>query len=389
MLFGILLVAANLRTGVAALSPIVDYIRADVSLDGIQLALLGTLAPLCFGIFGLLTPLINRWLSLELLIVVGLAAVTLGHIGRSGSPSFAALAASSTITFAAAGVGNVAIPPLVKKYFAHRLAEVSTAYATLAGLSTLTPPLLAVPIAASLGWRTSLGMWAALSVVAILPWLFVWRRSRRLVDTSLDLDPPTPGRVWRTSLGWALAILFGVVAMNVFATFAWLPAILTDLGGTTAATAGAMLALYGAISVPLALVVPTLSVRLPTVIPLIVGGSITYITGYVGLLVAPAFSPLLWVVMISLGTMIFPLTILLINLRTRTGPGAVALSGFTQGVGYLVGALGPFLVGVLHSVTRAWTLSLAVLLATVAVILVTGFIVARPVMLEDQWVRRR
>ena len=74
----------------------------------------------------------------------------------------------------------------------------------------------------------------------------------------------------------------------------------------------------------------------------------------------------------GLGPLLFPLSLVLINVRTRTHEGAVALSGFVQGVGYTLGALGPLVVGVLHQVTGQWTLALVVLLATAAAAAVAG-----------------
>ncbi|MEN0083786.1 MAG: hypothetical protein AAGC66_03360 [Leifsonia sp.] len=70
-------------------------------------------------------------------------------------------------------------------------------------------------------------------------------------------------------------------------------------------------------------------------------------------------------------------------MRTRTHAGSVALSGFTQGLGYTLGALGPLAVGVLHQLTASWTLALAVLTATALAAAVAGSIAARPHYLED------
>jgi CP family cyanate transporter-like MFS transporter len=75
----------------------------------------------------------------------------------------------------------------------------------------------------------------------------------------------------------------------------------------------------------------------------------------------------------------------LINLRTRTHAGSVALSGFTQGLGYTLGALGPLAVGLLHQLTGGWTVALIVLLATALAAAAAGAVVARPRTLEDSF----
>ncbi|MCU1440469.1 MAG: transporter [Rhodoglobus sp.] len=389
-LVGVILAAANLRTAVAALSPIVAEVGRDIPLDSVGIGILGTLPPLCFAVFGLLTPLLRRRLHLEAILVAALAAITLGHLVRGIAPDYLALALGSTLTFAGMGVANVVLPPVVKKYFPDRVGALTSAYATVMAVSSLIPPLIAVPIADSAGWRVSLGLWAVFGVAALVPWVVLWVRERAAKAADDDLVVPqlpavVVGRVWHSRLAWALALLFGMTSMNVYAAFAWLPQILRDVAGIGPVEAGALLALYAGVGIPLSLVLPVLTVRLRHIGPLVVVAAFAYTAGYGGLLVAPAAATWLWVGLAGVGSLLFPATLVLINLRTRTPGGAVALSGFTQGLGYLIGALGPVLVGVLHQVTGAWIAPLVFLLSTVAATVVTGMIVAKPRMLEDDW----
>jgi CP family cyanate transporter-like MFS transporter len=176
-LLGILLVAANLRAAVTALSPIFDEITRDVPFGAAGIGLLGALPPVCFAVFGLVAPLFTRKASLEVVMVIALAAIVLGHLVRGLSVSFWMLTAGSVLTFAGMAVGNVLLPPLVKRYFPDRIGLLTSLYATVLSISTLVPPLLAVPVADSAGWRYSVGMWAVLSVLALLPWLGILVRS--------------------------------------------------------------------------------------------------------------------------------------------------------------------------------------------------------------------
>ena len=80
-LLGILLVAANLRTAVAALSPIFAEIRVDFALSSIAVGVLGMLPPVCFAIFGIIAPAFTRRASLEAVMVFSLAAILLGDLG--------------------------------------------------------------------------------------------------------------------------------------------------------------------------------------------------------------------------------------------------------------------------------------------------------------------
>ena len=78
---------------------------------------------------------------------------------------------------------------------------------------------------------------------------------------------------------------------------------------------------------------------------------------------------------------------MLINLRSRTHTGAVALSGFVQSVGYLVVALGPLVVGLLHDATGGWTAPLWLLLLSSIPAALGGLVVARKRYFEDERAR--
>jgi len=390
---GVILVALNLRTAVAALSPIFAQVSGDISLGSIGVGLLGTLPPLCFAAFGMLAPVVQRRVRLESLLVVSLVVMLVGDVLRAASVSYLMLVLSSVLTFAAMGIANVVLPPIVKKYFPDRVGALTSIYATVMALFALLPPLVAVPVADSLGWRVSVGMWAGLCVIAVLPWIALWSRDRRAdaefameraLHPEQDAAPPAEARrIWFSGLAWAMAVLFGVTAMNVFAVFAWLPEILRDVAGAHPAEAGALLSLYTGMGIPLSLIVPLLAVRLRSIRPLLVIAIGAYVLGYLGLLIAPATATWLWVALAGTGPLLFPLTLVLINLRTRTAQGSVALSGFTQGVGYLIGALGPLLVGILHELTAGWTAPMVFLLVTIGAVVITGAVVARRRMLED------
>jgi MFS transporter, CP family, cyanate transporter len=387
-LLGIVLIALTLRQAVAAISPILGDIRVDIPLSSIGVGLLGTLPPILLAASGFIAPRVARGIGLDGGIVLALLLMTLGHLVRAFAPGFAVLLAGSVVALAGTGIGNVLLPPIVRRYFPDRVALLTAVYVCVVGVSTAVPAALAAPIAERIGWRFSLGIWSVTSVVALVPWLVIIARERRrrLSDTVAVGSPPPAlvTRLWRSRVALSITVAFSTSTMLTYAAFAWLPEILGDIAGSTPTEAGVLLAVTGIISVPGALIAPLLVARLRNVGWLMAAGIASFGLGYLGLLLAPTTFALLWVLLIGSGSILFPVNLVLINVRTRSPGGTVALSGFAQGVAYGLGALGPLVVGLLHDVSGGWTLPLLFLLAVALVTTIPAITLARPAFVEDE-----
>ncbi|HEY0260480.1 MAG TPA: MFS transporter [Lacisediminihabitans sp.] len=393
-LLGILLVALNLRTAVAAISPIVPSIRVDIPLNSLALGIVGMVPPVAFALSGLFGASLAKRLGLERLLVLAIVAMVIGHLLRAIAPGFVVLLLGSVIALVGTGIGNVLLPPLVKRYFPDRIGLVSSLYLTVLSIGTALPAALSAPIADSSGWRSSLAIWSVVAFASLVPWAAVLLQHRRelaALDAEADEAPeleepeaPLSRRIWRSRVAWTIAIVFALSSLHAYAAFAWLPQILIDIAGVPPVVAGNLLALFSIVGLPAALIMPVLTVRLRNVGWLIQSGIAAFIVGYLGLLFVPTVATWLWVVLIGAGPLLFPVCLTLINLRTRTHEGAVALSGFAQGIGYTIAAFGPLLVGLLHTVTGGWTAALVLLLATAIACIYTGARLNRVVYLEDE-----
>lgn len=389
-LIGIVLFAFSLRSAVASLSPLVDHITADFAMPAVVIGLIGTAPPVCYAVFGILTPSWERRLGLERLTVIAIAVVTAGTVVRALAPDAVTLLLGTTLIFAAVGVGNILLPPLVRTYFPDRIGLMTTLYSTTMALATLSPPLVAVPVADATDWRFSLGLWAAFAAVALIPWITLLVRGRSAPDED-DLETPNPrvfGRMWRLPLAWALAVGFLAGGTVAYVSFAWLPTILVDIAGVTPAQAGVLLALFAAMGLPASLLVPLLVARFHLTRALVGVAVATGLAGIAGLLFAPQAAPWLWVALIGLQPLLFALTLVLLGLRARTHEGSVALSGFVQSVGYGIVAVFPLGIGLLHGATGSWTGPLLVLAGVMLAALPAGLVVSRRVTIEDEWERR-
>jgi CP family cyanate transporter-like MFS transporter len=386
---GILIVAFTLRIAVTSVPPLTGMISKDLFLPSWLVGILGMLPTALFGIAGLLTPLLMRRWSVEALAVGSMVAAGIGQVIRAFAPETGSFLAGSALALAGMGAGNVVLPPMVKKYFPRRVGLLTALYVTVISLGTTVPPLLAVPVAEAAGWRTSVGWWAALNAVAVLPWLAVYAagRARRRTSPSRAARgsaslPRVVVRPWHAPAAWALALLFGCTSLNTYTLFAWLPPLVAG-AGLTPGEAGLQLAIFSGVGLPMSLIVPVLASRLRNPFPIVAFGVSCFVGGYLGLLLAPATATWLWSTLAGLGPATFPLSLVLVNLRTHSHQASGAVSGFAQGLGYLLACAGPLLAGILHDATGAWTASFVFLGVTLVILAVAGWVVCRPRYIED------
>lgn len=417
-LLGIVLVAFSLRSAVASLSPVLDHVARDFSVSSVVVGLIGAAPPVCFAVFGLLTPLVERRFGLERVAVIAIGLVAAGLLLRGLAVDSTTLLGATAVIFAGVGSGNVILPPLVKKYFPDRLGLMMTVYSTTMAVSTFIPPLVAVPVADSLGWRVSLGLWAVFALAGIVPWITMLLSGRTapvavasprsddrddelagggLTDAvttatgPISTRPANPrifGRLWRLPLPWALAFVFAASSSMAYASFAWLPSLLVDTAGVSPAEAGLLLSLFALMGMPCSLLVPVLVVRFQATRVLFFFAIAMGLVGIAGLLLAPTFAPVLWIAIFGLTAALFPLSLVLLSIRARTPESAVALSGFVQSIGYGIAALFPLLMGLLHDVTGGWQAPLLLLAGALVIACPAGWIAGRRQTIEDQWEHR-
>ena len=366
------LAAVNLRPAVASVGPVLPEMRADVPLSGTGAAVL-TFAPvLCFGVLAGVAPRLARRLGIEPVLLAMMVAVAAGLAVRVlDGPVL--LFVGTVVAGGAIAVGNVLVPPLIKRDFPGRAGLMMGVYTMAVSGSAAAAAGLTVPLgdAIGLGWRGALAVWAVPAVLAAVAWL---PRARAHTRTA---QPSAPGSLRRSALAWQVTLYFGLQSLSVYAVLAWLPSIYRDYG-FGAAEAGLLLSVSGLVQLPVVLVLPALASRAANQIAYIVACTLLIGVGLVGVLLAPTAAPYLWVVLIGVGQGgSFALGLNLFVLRTRRVADNARLSAMAQSIGYTICAFGPLLVGVLHDVTGSWTPPLVLLLVLVLPQLVFGVLSGR------------
>ncbi len=378
VLLGILLVALNLRAAITSLGALLPEVSAGLSLSPTVAGLITTLPALSFAFFGAFTPKLTRRFSSGQILTGAMIVLAVGQAARVLTDSAVIFLITSALAMAGIAVANVLLPALVREHFPQKAGLVTGVYTMTMITGTTVASAASVPVANAFGsWRAGLGVWALVAVVAALPWLS--QRGKPAART----EAHSRIRAGRTRLGWAMAIYFGAQSLSGYATMGWLAQIFRD-ASFTPANAGLLLAGVTAFGVPIALLMPSIATRRPNLKPLVLVLSTAMILSYVGIMIAPHSGAILWVALLALGQGAFPMVLAMIGMRARTPDGIVALSAFAQSTGYVIGALGPLLVGILHEVTGGWTMPLGVLIAAAVVQAFAGLSVARPRYLEDE-----
>lgn len=384
MLVGIVVLAFNLRPAAVSVGPVLDEIRGGLGMSGTEAGVLTSLPVVAFAVFGALAPRLARLVGTHRLTLLALLGVVAGLAGRSRVDHVPAFLGLSLLALAGMATANVLLPSLVKSHFPDRVGLLTALYSTSLAIGLTLASVATVPISDAAGdWRDGLLAWALTAAVAALPWLALLRHDRPAAPTGEGHHPIGLAAVARTRIGRQMALFFGLQSLQAYAIFGWFAAIFRD-AGYSAATAGLLLGVITGVTIPLSFVIPALAARMSDQRPLVWAIVGCYPVGYLGMVLAPYDGALLWAVLIGTGTTTFPLILTQVGLRSRTPAGTAALSGFTQSVGYLLAALGPFGTGLLHDLTGGWTVPLLVLTALTVPLLLVGLAVARPAYVEDQ-----
>jgi MFS transporter, CP family, cyanate transporter len=377
---GIVVLAFNLRPAAVSVGPVLDELTAGLGMSPTTAGVLTTLPVLAFASFGALAPGLARTVGVHRVALISLVCVVVGLGLRPEVDDVPVFLLLSLLALAGMATANVLLPSLVKLHFPDRVGLLTSIYTTALAVGLTLASVLTVPMAEQFGsWRWGLLAWAATALVAALPWFGLLRHDRAPEQTARTI---TLGSVARTRIGWAMAAFFGLQSMQAYSVFGWFAQVYRD-AGFSAQTAGLLLGVITAMSIPLSFWLPSLAARLENQTWLIVLLIACYPIGYVGLIVAPVAGAWLWAALVGVAASVFPVVLTLIGLRARTSAGTAALSGFTQSVGYLISALGPFGMGLLYDLTGGWTVPLLALIALVVPQLVAGLIVARPSYVED------
>jgi MFS transporter, CP family, cyanate transporter len=382
----------NLRTAITSLPPLFPDLQTRLHLSSAELSLLAATPVICFGVVSAFAAWLNRRFGEEAILLVALGVLTAGLLLRGADPGIL-LFPGTALAASAIAILNVLLSSMVKRRWPERAGLLIGIYLTALSVGAILSSLISVPLYRSSGGSVplALGLWAAPAALAVLLWLpqLRYRSAGSVPAAPGGPNPAAPAagsaadriKVYRYALTWQVTAFMGLQSLLYYAALSWLPTIFQDRG-SSAVTAGNLLALMGVGNLATSLIVPVLAHRRPGQRALVVPSLIGTAAGLAGSLWAPLGQAPLWVLVlgISQGSCL-GLAIFFMMARAPNPGVAASLSAFAQSVGYLAASAGPLEVGLLHTATGSWDIPVVLLLVLSAFELVVGLLAARPLVL--------
>lgn len=350
LLVMVVLVALNLRPFLTATGPLADEIGAAGGLGLQGLALLTLIPILLMGALAFAGPRLEARFGARRIVIGALALVAAGSLARLRGQSGGVMLATAAVLGVGVALVQAVFPGVIKRLFPDNVGVVTGLYsAILVGGGALGAQ--AAPLVATLTgtWQWSLGWLAAPALLAMLAAALVLPRTdsgiaRRTAPKGLLAWPRT----------WLLIACFGLVNGGYSSAVAWLASSF-QAAGIEHHASGSLLAAMALAQATAALVLPACAGRGGDRRPWLGLTLVLQAIGYIGLITWPAAAPLALTVVLGAGLGgSFALT-LVVALDQFDDPAAAgALAALMQGGGFILAALPPYAVAVLHDLTGSY-----------------------------------
>ncbi|MBY7699335.1 MFS transporter [Vibrio harveyi] len=355
VIIGIMLVAANLRSPIAGVAPVLGTISGALNLSSVEGSLLTSIPLLMFAIFSPVASIFAKKFGTEPVIQVSLIVILLGIVIRSVGSS-----ASLFIGTGIIGIGiafcNVLIVSLVKRDFNKHVNAVTCCYVLFMGIGSTVISIYTIPIGnlaneynLTNSWKYSLAFVGILTLIATVFWSRLSKQHTKPTDDIEVIDTHT--YLWRSLESWKITLLLGVNSALMYAFIAWTPSILQYLGYSKA-EAGQIHGYLQLSSALVAIFLVKIKIKNMKLVSVCLG--LLLLLSISGLYIYPNLAKY-WIFALGFssgGGFIVSLSI--IGIRTHCSHQTASLSGMAQSIGYVISSLGPLVFGFLYQQSNSW-----------------------------------
>lgn len=394
LLIGIIFIAFNLRAPLTAVGSLASIIRDYFHISNALTGFLTTLPLIVFAIVSPFVTKISSKLGNGLSMLLGLVLLVLGEIIRSYM-GLSGLFIGTIVIATGICIGNVLIPSIIKLVFPTKVASITSIYTPIMSMFAAISSGVSIPLATGLniGWQNALAVWSILAIIGLIVWLpqlnkKIWRLDVNLREDNNIQDNITDNNnkpVWKSPLSWYVTFFMGLQSILFYCVIAWLPSMVTN-NGLDSSAGGLMLAIYQITGVPASFVVSQIANKVKDQRILALTTTSIYLIGFLGLW-SGVTGPMLYFFLTFMGIgsgASISLALAFMGLRSKNAKEAGSLSGMAQSIGYLLGAVGPLLIGFLYDITGSFTGPFIFLVSVVILLLFCSFGAGRNKYLFDK-----
>lgn len=352
LLLTIMVVGLNLRPFMTSVGPLAASIQADTGLGLQGLALLTLLPMFVMGLLAFSSSVLQGKGWDRRAVVGALLLICLGCVWRLFVSTSAALIATAAVIGLGVAVVQIIFPGMVKREFPRHVGPVMGLYsALLMGGGAMGAVVAPMVYDATGSWTAGLACFALPAALAVC-----------LSGLFLPPDRAVPHGPARLPIGallkrprtWLLMLCFGLVNGGYSSAVAWLaPAFRAR--GWSATSSGELLAVLAVGQALAALLLPMLARTGMDRRPWLGLTLALQIIGFMGLAAWPETLPMVWVMLLGIGLggcFAFFLILALEHLPDPVQAGTLA--ALMQGGGFILAAVAPWWVAVLHEGTGSY-----------------------------------
>ncbi|XVL26752.1 MFS transporter [Staphylococcus equorum] len=388
VIIAIVFIASTLRAPLTSVGPVIEEIKQVMEIDNSVAGILTTIPLIIFAIVSPLVSKVTSRLTMSRTIFYSTLLLIVALFLRIAG-DFNLFIIGTLLLGIAIAFGNVVLPSYVKWYFPMQIGLATGIYSGTMNFTAGLGGGLSFPLSeiSPIGFRLSLSFWIIFGVIALLLWIPKARTGAKLEQATVDqskLKTSKKVNIVKSKLAWMVALTMGFQSMVFYTMVAWVPSILIDRG-LEPTTAGYLLMLNQFSQVPMTFIFPIVASKLKDQRFLVVIITILFLIGFSLFFTQSLVLLIIGIVIAGLGMgACFSLCMTFFSIRANTSEGSISLSGFGQSVGYLIAAIGPFLIGYLYDATGSWNSGVVALIIMSILIFIFGYPAAKNKVVEDE-----
>lgn len=360
------LVGLNLRPFITSIGPLIVNIRTATGLSLQGLALLTLLPMMLMGIVAFVGPILQNFVGERSAILGALLTICAGCAFRFFFPTAEGLILSAIVIGFGVAMIQAAFPGMIKREFSQHIGPMMGLYsAMLMGGGALGAWL--APVVSNITGLWSIGL-AFFAVPALFAFILALVFLPTKASSSIHHAPVR--KLLKQPRTWLLMACFGLVNGGYSSVVAWLAPSFQDQGWS-AAQSGKLLAFLALSQAASALILPVLARKYKDRRPWLWFTLAMQVVGFSGIAFMPEFAAMFWAICLGVGLGgCFALTLIVALDHFDEPIHAGALSALMQGGGFLLAAIPPWIIAILHDLTGAYKAGWLFHLASVILVVI-------------------